>query len=123
LKRDLSGYKELLSAKYPNIGDEDKLIQSQSTRTQGITTTMISIIVRDTAKRAGVKSSNPNRKWIQPHLFRHTFVRFARKYGLDFVTIQEIVGHSDISTTMGMYGKPTWKDKVDEARKMEGFGL
>lgn len=55
-------------------------------------------------------------------MFRHTFVRYARKMGMDYVAIQEIVGHSDISTTMGMYGKPTWDDKVAEARKMKDFG-
>ena len=113
LKRDLQSYIELLKAKHPNIGPEDKLVP--------LTTTMVSIIVRDTAERAGVKSSNPRRKWIQPHIFRHTFVRYARKCGMDYVSIQEIVGHADISTTMGMYGRPTWADKVTEAKKMEKY--
>ena len=55
-------------------------------------------------------------------MFRHTFVRYARKKCVDFKTIQEIVGHSDISTTMNMYGHPTWGDTVEEAKKMKGFG-
>lgn len=122
LKRDLRAYIELLNTKYPRLGLEDKLVQSQNTKAQGITTTMVSIIVRDTAKRAGVKSPNPNRKWVQPHLFRHTFVRYAIKCGLNFKVIQQIVGHADISTTMGLYGEPSWDDKKEELKKMEGFG-
>jgi len=42
--------------------------------------------------------------------------------GMDYIAIQEIVDHSDISTTMSLYGKPTWNDKVAEARKMKDFG-
>jgi integrase len=41
--------------------------------------------------------------------------------GMDYVAIQEIVGHSDISSTMGMYAKPTRDDKVAEAKKMKDF--
>ena len=119
LKRDLkTSIAELTATK--EITPSSRLIQSRQAKS--LTQTMINIIVADAAKKAGVKSPNPDRKNVHPHMFRHTLVRYARKKGVDFKTIQEIVGHSDISTTMNMYGHPTWKDTVEEAKKMKGFG-
>ena len=119
LKRDLkTSIAELTATK--EITPSSRLIQSRQAKS--LTQTMINIIVTNTAKKAGVKSPNPDRKHVHPHMFRHTFVRYARKKGVDFKTIQEIVGHSDISTTMNMYGHPTWRDTVEEAKKMKGFG-
>lgn len=122
LLRDIHTYIETTKIKYKWLGKEDLLLQSRNNKAKGITPTMISIIVRDTSKRAGIKSPNPSRKWIQPHIFRHTFIRLAKKYGLDYVVIQKIAGHKSLSTTMGMYGEPSWEDKVEELNKLKTFG-
>ena len=119
LKRDLQAYIEIQKVKRRVISTS-RLIQSR--QRESITEEMINNIVSKSADRAGIKSPNPNRRHVHPHMFRHTFVRYARKKGIDFKTIQEMVGHSDISTTMNMYGHPTWKDTVEEAKKMESFG-
>jgi len=119
LKRDLRGHIEMLRLKR-HVTPTSRLIQSR--QKESISEVMINNIVKSASEKAGVKSPNPNRKQVHPHMFRHTFVRYARKNGLDYVAIQEMVGHSDISTTMGMYGKPTWEDKVEEAKKMKDFG-
>ena len=119
LKRDLVAYMEVLRAKR-HIIPTSRLIQSR--QKESITEVQINNIVTKASERAGIKCPNPNRKHVHPHMFRHTFVRYARKMGMDYVAIQEIVGHSNISTTMGMYGRPTWDDKVAEARKMKDFG-
>lgn len=37
------------------------------------------------------------------HIFRHTFATFLNAAGVDPKTIQYIMGHSDISTTMNRY--------------------
>jgi len=120
LKRDLTGYKEILSSKR-NITPTSRLIQSRES--ESMTLSMINIIVAVASKNAGILSPNPDRKQVHPHLFRHTFVRYARKKGVDYKVIQRIVGHANISTTMDMYGEPSWDDKKDELNKMKDFGL
>ena len=119
LKRDLLTHMQEMKRER-RIIETSRLIQSR--QKESITEPMINNIVVAASEKANIKVPNPDRKHVHPHMFRHTFVRYARKYGLDYVTIQEIVGHSDISTTMGLYGRPTWEDKVEEAKKMKDFG-
>lgn len=120
LKRDLQAYMELLKAKR-HITPTSRLIQSREK--ESICKEMINHIVRKSAEKACIKSPNPNRKHVHPHMFRHTFVRYARKHGVDYKVIQEIVGHKSIATTMDMYGHPTWGDMKSEFQKMKDFGM
>ena len=119
LKRDLQTNIELLNAKR-HITPTSRLIQSK--QKESISDCQINNIVAESAKKAGIKSPNPSRKQVHPHMFRHTFVRYARKKGVDYKVIQRMVGHASIATTMDMYGEPSWEDKKDELKKMEEFG-
>lgn len=117
LKQDLKVYLELWYAKY-ELNKKKRLIQQQQvTSKDGITPCRINQIIKDTALKAGISCPNINRKNVHPHLFRHSFIRFSRKYGLDFKIIQEIAGHKDISTTFSMYGMPSWEEIRDETRE------
>jgi site-specific recombinase XerD len=50
--------------------------------------------VRDIARRSGIT------KRVTSHTLRHLFVTHLLEAGSDIRTVQELLGHSDVKTTM-----------------------
>ena len=71
-------------------------------------------------KHAGIKAevknpypSNEKRyKYINPHLFRHSFIRFLKDQGVKLQIIQKLARHSRIDQTLA-YGEENMDDVQD----------
>ena len=57
---------------------------------------------------------------IHPHALRHTFATRCFEKGMTPRTVQEIMGHADITTTMNVYNEATKEKKVASFANLEG---
>lgn len=72
----------------------------------GITTRGIALILNKIIQNTSIS------KKISPHVLRHTFATHLLNNGCDLLTVQELLGHSSISTT-GIYTHVTFDRIMD----------
>jgi integrase len=98
------------------IGNRTKgnIFTSPKSYPNGLSLKQINEIVAKCSLRAGVRHPNPGRNQINPHLFRHSFVRQMLRDGVPIQYVQKMVGHASIKTTVDIYGTPSQLD-IDEA--------
>lgn len=82
---------EVRSHQIPQKGHEDILFLNR--RGRSLSRAMIFTIIRNLAEEVGIK------KKISPHTFRHSFATHLLKNGADLRSIQQMLGHSSITTT------------------------
>ena len=97
---------QALARKYPRAGYEpgwqwvfpaDRLSACPRTGRVGrhhLFETTIQRHVREAGVRAGIT------KRVTPHVFRHSFATALIEHGYDIRTVQELLGHQNVSTTM-----------------------
>jgi integron integrase len=97
---------DALAAKFPNAGREwrwqfvfpatRQYVERETgkRRRHHLHPTAVQRAVREAAERAGIS------KRVSCHTFRHSFATHLLEDGYDIRTIQELLGHKDVSTTM-----------------------
>ncbi|WP_224424942.1 site-specific tyrosine recombinase/integron integrase [Methanobrevibacter sp. TMH8] len=103
--------KELIE-EYISLIDSNDDYLFTNRRNNPLTTRYIQIMIKDHAKEAGIK------KRVTPHILRHSFATHLLKNGVDIRVIQQLLGHSNLSTTQ-IYTNvdmETLKNVYDKAR-------
>lgn len=77
-----------------HLDDEDLLFLNQ--KGNPITASGIEYIVKNILVKSGINVK------LTPHVLRHTFATHMLNEGADLMTVKELLGHSDLSTT-GVY--------------------
>lgn len=89
--------------------------------TQGTLNKVYKRIIRDCNDAEFLKSEYPSVLLpnFSSHTLRHTFTTRLCESGMNMKLIQDILGHSDISTTMDIYAHVTREGRADSQRIME----
>jgi integrase/recombinase XerD len=78
----------------------------------------INYIVSRTAQRAGIETPNPRYTSVGPHLLRHSFARNWKRAGGSLESLQKILGHSSLKTTLDIYGTESQSETEENFRRI-----
>jgi site-specific recombinase XerD len=71
----------------------------------------VEVLVAKYAQRTGLPD-------LRPHAFRHSFAKHLIDAGEDLVTVQSLLGHTNLNTT-ARYTKPGARDLEEAVRRLE----
>ena len=78
----------------------------------------INYIVSRVAERAGIDTPNPRYKNVGPHLLRHSFARNWKRAGGSLESLQKILGHASLKTTLDVYGTESQLETEENYRRI-----
>jgi integrase/recombinase XerD len=73
----------------------------------------VNYILNRVGRLAGIPTPNPRYVGVGPHLLRHSFARNWKRSGGSIESLQKILGHASVKTTLDCYG-------TEDMREVEG---
>lgn len=83
----------------------------------------INYILARAGDRAGIANPNPRYTHVSPHLLRHSFARNWKRNGGSLESLQKILGHASMSTTLDLYGTESQEETEENYHQMAPFLL
>ncbi len=80
----------------------------------------VNYIVARIGRKAGIRTPNPRYREIGPHLLRHSFARNWKRAGGSLESLQKILGHSSLKTTLDVYGTESQFETEENYRQLIG---
>ena len=80
----------------------------------------INYIVSRVAAKAGIETPNPRYRNVGPHLLRHSFARNWKRLGGSLESLQKILGHASLKTTLDVYGSESQAEVEENYRELAG---
>lgn len=93
-------------------------ILTRTTSSAGLTAQMVYVVLRQRAAEAGLDAAS-----FSAHDFRRTFISQAFEQGIDVSSIQQMVGHSNTSTTQRYDRRGDDTKKAASDKVWKGYGL
>ena len=95
--------------------NESKDPESGICRRHHLHSDVYSRAISKAAQKAGIE------KWVTSHALRHTFATLLLKNGCDIRTVQELLGHEDVTTTEGYTHSATGVGKAGVKSPVDGI--
>lgn len=94
----------------------------QSKRVKGapIRPEMINHAMRRAQAACALQNPNPARKYLNPHIMRHSAARELKNKGVSLEVIKEFLGHSTIQTTADIYGLHSVEEVHEKVKSVMG---
>lgn len=103
---------KILIEEYLTVRDSDNDYLFINRLNNPLTSRYVQIMIKDYGEKAGIN------KKVTPHILRHSFATHLLKNGVDIRAIQQLLGHSNLSTTQiyTSVDMETLKNVYDKAR-------
>lgn len=122
LKQQLYSYRDILeqmdgagyNVKSEYLFRSEKRNKKTKEKDMPMTGKNVEIIIKDISHKAGIKKN------ITPHIIRHTFASYGIKNKMNLPSLSEILGHSNLSTTLNIYAHEiSMEEKKREMEKIK----